>query len=116
LARAGAAGGGQLQQLRERLVAELKLDEAQQARLQAIFDQMRGRFTSLRDLPEEARAKAAATCAPRCAPDRGDAQTRAEGALRGDRRRDAGRSGQAAAGRVWVLADGSRGHRCAHRA
>jgi HlyD family secretion protein len=57
---AGGAGG-QLQQLRERLVAELKLDEAQQARAQAIFDQARGRFMSLRELPEEARAKASAT-------------------------------------------------------
>src|SRR5512137_2261234 len=57
----GGPGSGQLQQLRERLVAELKLDEAQQARVQAIFEQARGRYASLRDLPEDARAKAAST-------------------------------------------------------
>jgi len=103
----GGGGGGQLQQLRQRLVAELKLDEAQQARLQAIFDQARGRFTSLRELPEEARAKAAATV-------RAEMRASIEEILKPEQKaryaeimaEAAGRSAQAARGRVWVLADG----------
>jgi len=101
------AGGGQMQQLRERLVAELKLDDAQQARLQAIFEQMRGRFLSLRDLPEEARAKAASTV-------RAEMRAGVEEILKPEQKErfeqimaeTAGRSGQAARGRVWVLAEG----------
>jgi HlyD family secretion protein len=106
---AGGAGpgGGQLQQLRERLVAELKLDEAQQARAQAIFEQMRGRFTALRDLPEEARAKAAATV-------RAEMRASIEEILKPEQKaryaqivaESAGRSGQSARGRIWVLAEG----------
>jgi HlyD family secretion protein len=103
----GGAGGGQLQQLRERLVAELKLDEAQQARVQAIFDQARGRFMSLRDLPEEARARAAATV-------RAEIRAGVEEILRPEQKsryaeiiaETAGRSGQGGSGRIWILADG----------
>ena len=106
-APAGGGGGGQLQQLRQRLVTELKLDEAQQARVQAIFEQMRGRFTSLRDLPEEARAKAAATA-------RAEMRASIEEILKPEQKaryaeimaESAGRSGQAARGRIWVLAEG----------
>jgi HlyD family secretion protein len=53
---AGAPGGGQ--QLRERLVAELKLDTAQQARLEPIFADLRQKMGAARDLPEVERAKA----------------------------------------------------------
>jgi HlyD family secretion protein len=102
-----AGGGGQMQQLRERLVAELKLDEAQQGRVQAIFDQMRGRFMSLRELPEEARAKAAATV-------RAEMRASVEEILKPEQKErfaqimaeTAGRSGPGGRGRVWVLADG----------
>jgi HlyD family secretion protein len=101
------AGGGQLQQLRERLVAELKLDDAQQARAQAVFEQMRGRFMSLRELPEEARARAMATA-------RAEMRAAVEEILRPEQKprfaeimaEVAGRSGQGGRGRVWVLADG----------
>ena len=101
------AGGGQLQQLRERLVAELKLDEAQQARLQPILDQARGRFMGLRDLPEEARAKAMTTA-------RAEMRAAVEEILRPEQKPRyaeimaelAGRSGQSGRGRVWVLAEG----------
>jgi HlyD family secretion protein len=108
-AEAPPAGGGgaQMQQLRERLVAELKLDEAQQARVQAIFEQMRGRFTSLRELPEEARGKAMATA-------RAEMRAGIEEVLKPEQKplfaqimaEATGRSGQAGRGRLWVLDDG----------
>jgi HlyD family secretion protein len=108
-AEAPPAGGGgaQMQQLRERLVAELKLDEAQQARVQAIFEQMRGRFTSLRELPEEARGKAMATA-------RAEMRAGIEEVLKPEQKplfaqimvEATGRSGQAGRGRLWVLEDG----------
>ena len=54
---APAAGGG-LTATRDRLVAELKLDAGQQAKVDAIFDAMRDKFRSARDLPDAARATA----------------------------------------------------------
>jgi len=104
---AGGGGGGQLQQLRQRLVDELKLDESQQARLQAIFDQMRGRFMGLRELPEEARAKASATI-------RAEMRASIEEILKPEQKpryaeimaEAASRSGQSGRGRIWVLAEG----------
>jgi len=103
----GGGGGGQMQQLRQRLVAELKLDEAQQARVQAIFDQMRGRFAALRELPEDARAKASATI-------RAEMRAGIEEILKPEQKaryaeilaEGTGRSSQGARGRIWVVADG----------
>ncbi|MFN0163243.1 MAG: efflux RND transporter periplasmic adaptor subunit [Burkholderiales bacterium] len=59
-AGAGGPGGGrgQLGAMRERLVAELKLDASQQASLDAIFAGMREKFMALRDMAEADRAKA----------------------------------------------------------
>lgn len=54
----GPGGGGGLSQLRERLVAELKLDTEQQGKLEAIFAGMRDKFRAGRDLPEAERSKA----------------------------------------------------------
>lgn len=54
----GGAGGGGLAQQRERLVAELKLDANQKARLDAIYDGMRDKFRAARDLPEAEKVKA----------------------------------------------------------
>ncbi len=54
----GGAGGGGLAQQRERLIAELKLDADQQAKVDAIFDSMRDKFRAARDLPEAERGKA----------------------------------------------------------
>ena len=51
-------GAGGLAQLRERLVAELKLDAGQQTKVDAIFDSMRDKFKALRDLPEAEKSKA----------------------------------------------------------
>ena len=53
----GGGGAGQAQQ-RERLVAELKLDADQQAKVDAIFDSMRDKFRAARDLPDADRTKA----------------------------------------------------------
>jgi HlyD family secretion protein len=100
------AGGGQMQQLRERLIAELKLDEPQQARVQEIFDQARGRFMSLRELPEEARARAAATV-------RAEIRASVDEILRPEQKErfaqimaDSAGRGPGGRGRIWVLAEG----------
>jgi HlyD family secretion protein len=57
-AAASGSGGGGLAQQRERLVAELKLDAGQQAKVDAIFDSMRDKFKAARDLPEADKGKA----------------------------------------------------------
>jgi HlyD family secretion protein len=49
---AGTAGGGDAQARRQRLVTELKLDAAQQARLDEVFTDLRTRMAELRDLQE----------------------------------------------------------------
>lgn len=54
----GGGGPGGLASLRERLVAELKLDAEQQSKLDAIIDGMRDKFRAARDLPEAERSKA----------------------------------------------------------
>jgi HlyD family secretion protein len=51
----GPAGGGDAQARRQRLVEELKLDAAQQARLDEIFADLRSRMADLRDVPESDR-------------------------------------------------------------
>jgi len=103
----GVAGSGQMQQLRERLVAELKLDADQQAKLEPIFAGMRTRFAALRDLPEEQRAKAGQTA-------RAELRAKVEEILKPQQKPRyaeivaelAGRSGQPTRGRVWVLDSG----------
>lgn len=106
----GGGGGGQTAQLRERLVAELKLDAAQQAKLDPIFADMRSKFMGLRDLPEENRAKASAAI-------RADVRARVDEILRPEQKaryaelvaEQAGRSaggGAMTRGRIWVLAGG----------
>ena len=59
-AGAPVAGGGRggLAAQRERLVAELKLDDDQKAKADAIFAGMREKFMALRDMSEEERPKA----------------------------------------------------------
>jgi HlyD family secretion protein len=51
----GGGAGGDPKARRDRLVTELKLDAAQQARLEEIFAEQRSRFAELRDLPEAER-------------------------------------------------------------
>ncbi len=48
----GAAGGGDAQARRQKLVTDLKLDASQQARLDEIFSELRGRMMELREVPE----------------------------------------------------------------
>ena len=105
---AGGAGSGQLQQFRQRLIAELKLDDDQQARVGAIFDQLRGRFMSLRELPEDARAKAASTV-------RAEMRASIEEILKPEQKPRyaellaelaSSRGGQSGRGRIWVPVDG----------
>lgn len=48
------AGGAAVQRFRQRLIEELKLDEAQQAKLEAIFDEVRQKLARVRDAPGEA--------------------------------------------------------------
>jgi HlyD family secretion protein len=48
----GGGGGGDPQARRQRLVEELKLDAAQQARLDEIYAELRTRMAELRDVPE----------------------------------------------------------------
>jgi HlyD family secretion protein len=102
-----AAAGGQGAQLRERLVADLKLDADQQARLDPILADMRNKFMAARDLPEEQRGKALAAA-------RNESRARIEEILKPEQKaryaelvaEQAGRAGTATRGRVWVLAAG----------
>jgi HlyD family secretion protein len=102
----GGAGGGQLNQFRERIVTELKMDAEQQQRLEPIFAEMRNKFTGLRELPEEARAKQGAAI-------RADMRARVEEVLKPEQKARyaeivtelAGRAGggQSTRGRVYLL-------------
>jgi HlyD family secretion protein len=56
---AAGTGGGDTQARRQRLVEELKLDAAQQARLDEVFADLRTRMAELREIPEaDRRARA----------------------------------------------------------
>ena len=105
----GAAGGSPMTQFRERLVAELKLDAEQQQRLEPVFTEARNKFMGLRELPEEARAKAGAAL-------RADLRAKVEDVLKPEQKARyaeiaaefAGRAGggQATRGRLWVMDGG----------
>ena len=105
----GAAGGSPLTAFRERLVTELKLDAEQQQRLEPIFAEMRNKFMGLRELPEEARAKASGAI-------RAELRAKIEDMLKPEQKARyaeiaaefAGRagSGQTTRGRLWVLDNG----------
>ena len=104
----GAPGGGrgQLAAQRERLVAELKLDADQQAKLDAIFAGMREKFMALRDMSEAERPRAAER-------NRAEIREKITAILREDQQKRYGEivaetAGRAPArGRVWVVgADG----------
>lgn len=107
-AAGGAPGGGrgQLAAQRERLVAELKLDADQQAKLDAIFAGMREKFMALRDMSEAERPRAAER-------NRAEIREKITAILREDQQKRYGEivaetAGRAPArGRVWVAgADG----------
>ena len=102
----GGAGGGQLNQFRERIVTELKMDAEQQQRLDPIFAEMRNKFMGLRDLPEEARVRQSAAI-------RSDMRARVEEILKPEQKARyaelitelAGRagSGQTTRGRIYLV-------------
>jgi HlyD family secretion protein len=103
-----AGGSGALGQFRERLVTELNLDTQQLQRLDPIFSEARNKFMGLRDLPEEARAKAGAAI-------RAEMRARIEDILKPEQKdkyaqivaESAGRSGttQTTRGRIYLLVD-----------
>jgi HlyD family secretion protein len=105
----GGAAGGAMAQLRERLVAELKLDEQQQQRLEPIFAEARAKFGGLRDLPEDARARQGAAI-------RAEMRAKIDDILKPEQKEryaqivaeTGGRPGaaQATRGRIYLLADG----------
>ena len=105
----GGAGGGQLNQFRERIVTELKLDAEQQQRLEPIFAEMRNKFMGLRDLPEEARARQTAAI-------RSDMRARVEEVLKPEQKARyaeivaelGGRAGggQSTRGRIYLMESG----------
>lgn len=107
--KGGAGAGGQMNQFRERLVTELKLDAEQQQRIEPIFAEMRNKFMGLRDLPEEARAKQGTAI-------RADMRARVEEILKPEQKpryaemvtEVSGRAGggQATRGRIYLLENG----------
>jgi HlyD family secretion protein len=107
--KASAAGASPLAQFRERLVTDLKLDADQQQRLEPIFAEMRGKFMALREMPEDARAKAGNAI-------RAELRAKVEDILKPEQKARyaeiaaefSGRAGGGSTtrGRLWVLADG----------
>lgn len=107
----GGAGSGGLAQQRERLVAELKLDADQKAKLEAIYEGMRDRFRAARDLPEaekskaqernraEIREKTAAILNPEQRKRYDELASEAQAARAG---------GGGGSGRIWILGEGGR--------
>ena len=105
---AQAPGGQALQQFRQRLLAEVKPDAAQAARLEEIFAELRGKLAQARGeadeaarrrLVERARAESRARVAEILRPEQKAAYERLL-------RESGGRGTAAAAGRVWVLLAG----------
>jgi HlyD family secretion protein len=105
---APAARGQALQQFRDRLVAEVKPDAAQQARLDAVFAEQRPKFAALRDLADEAERRKQGERL------RAELRAQVEGILRAEQKpayerllRELGARSAAAAGRVWLPAAGA---------
>lgn len=107
---APASATNPMAQFRERLVTELKLDEEQQRRIEPIFAESRNKFMGLRELPEEARAKAGGAI-------RAELRAKIEEVLKPEQKPRfaeiaaelAGRPGSGTAttrGRLWLLQDG----------
>lgn len=106
-APAQQAGGPAVQQFRQRLIAELKPDETQKAKLDEIFEESRLKFARVRDAKLEAerrkqaeriRAETNARIAEILLPEQKAVYERLLGEL--------GTRGPAAAGRIWLLQDG----------
>jgi HlyD family secretion protein len=103
------AGGPAMQRFRQRLLEELRPDEAQKAKLEAIFDEARQKLARVRDAPGEAERRRQV--------ERVRAETRARIAeILTDAQKpvwerllaEMGARGAAGAGRVWVPGPGGR--------
>lgn len=106
-AAGSAAPAGGLAGLRERLVAELKLDTDQQGKVDAILDGMRDKFRATRDLPEAERGKAQER-------NRAEIREKVSALLTPEQKKrydEMAAQNQAArgssSGRVWILEDGA---------
>ena len=106
-ASSGGAGVGGLARQRERLVSELKLDTAQQAKVDAIFDAMRDKFQAARDLPEADKGKAQER-------NRAEIRERVSALLTAEQKKQydamvgeaqAVRSGGGGSGRIWAIGE-----------
>ena len=105
----GAGGGGGPQAFRQRLMQELKPDEAQKAKLEQILDETRQKMGALRDIADEqerrkqserVRAETRVRITEVLTPEQKPIYERLVAEL-------AGRSGGGGSGRVWILgADG----------
>jgi HlyD family secretion protein len=105
-ASSGGGSGGGLAQQRERLVAELKLDSGQTAKVDTIFDSIRDKFKAARDLPEAEKGKAQER-------NRADVRERVSALLTPEQKKrydemageaQAARAG-GGSGRVWIVGD-----------
>jgi HlyD family secretion protein len=108
-AGAGGSGGpGDAQARRQRLVEELKLDAAQQARVDEIFAELRTRMMELRDLPEAERRQRGERA-------RADVRQKISAILTPEQQKkyaeivaaETGRGSTGGSGRVYVLKDGA---------
>jgi HlyD family secretion protein len=104
----GGGGPGDAQARRQRLVEELKLDAAQQARLDEIFAELRSRMMELRDLPESDRRQRGERA-------RADVRQKIIAILNPEQQQkyaeivaaETGRGSAGGSGRVYVLKDGA---------
>ena len=107
-AAAPGGGPGDAQARRQRLVEELKLDAAQQARLDEIFAELRNRMMELRDLPESDRRQRGERA-------RADVRQKIIAILNPEQQKkyaeivaaETGRGSAGGSGRVYVLKDGA---------
>ena len=104
----GGGGPGDAQARRQRLVEELKLDAAQQARVDEIFAELRNRMMELRDLPESDRRQRGERA-------RADVRQKIIAILNPEQQKkyaeivaaETGRGSAGGSGRVYVLKDGA---------
>jgi HlyD family secretion protein len=107
-APAQPARGQAMQQFRDRLVAEIKPDAAQQAQLEAIFAGQQQKFAALRALTDEAERRKQGERL------RAELRAQVEGVLRAEQKpayerllRGLVAGSTAATGRVWIAAGGA---------
>jgi HlyD family secretion protein len=104
----GSAGGGDAQARRQRLVAELKLDAAQAARVDEIFAEQRSRFAELRDLNDADRRQRSERM-------RAEARQKINAILNAEQQKryaeivaaETGRASASGSGRVYTAVDGA---------